>query len=47
LDETFALLRGALAIPPSRHTDGLVGFQLRDETLVELYSQTGGVMRDE
>jgi catechol 2,3-dioxygenase-like lactoylglutathione lyase family enzyme len=40
LDETVALFRDVLGIPVTRHTDGLVGFRLGDETVVEIYGQT-------
>ncbi len=40
LDETVALFRDVLGIPPTRQTDGLVGFRLRDETIVEIYGET-------
>jgi catechol 2,3-dioxygenase-like lactoylglutathione lyase family enzyme len=39
-DETVALFRDVLGIPPTRQTDCVVGFRLRDETIVELYGQT-------
>jgi catechol 2,3-dioxygenase-like lactoylglutathione lyase family enzyme len=39
-DETVALFRDVLGMPPTRQTDGLVGFRLRDETVVEIYGQS-------
>jgi catechol 2,3-dioxygenase-like lactoylglutathione lyase family enzyme len=40
LDETVALFRDVLGIPVTRQTDGLVGFRLRDETVLEIHGQT-------
>jgi catechol 2,3-dioxygenase-like lactoylglutathione lyase family enzyme len=39
-DETVALFRDVMGMPVTRQTDGLVGFRLGDETVVEIYGQT-------
>jgi len=38
LDETVALFRDVLGVSVSRQTDDLVGFELADGTVLELYS---------
>jgi catechol 2,3-dioxygenase-like lactoylglutathione lyase family enzyme len=37
LEETIALFRDVLKVPVTRQTDGLVGFRLADNTVLELY----------
>ena len=37
LNDTVALFRDVLGLPISRETDGLVGFRLADDTILEVY----------
>jgi catechol 2,3-dioxygenase-like lactoylglutathione lyase family enzyme len=39
LDETVALFRDVIGIPPTRQGDDLVGFRLADGTVLELYGR--------
>lgn len=40
LNDTVALFRDVLGLPISRQTDGLVGFRLADDTVLEVYGPT-------